>query len=287
MRINNEWINYKILATGNGQKLEQFGDLILLRPDPQVIWNSQFNLSEYKGLSAIYENGCVSEQGSWKKLKSVPDSFTIEWRNLKFSLKLMKFKHTGIFPEQAYNWNRMIELIKNSNRNIKVLNLFAYTGGATLACASAGASVCHVDAARAMGERAGFNAKLSGLANASIRYIIDDCVTFVEREIRRGHKYDAIIMDPPAYGRGPRGELWKIQDQIYSLVELTRNILSDNPLFHLINSYATGLLPSAMANIQRLVFKGFNGMIESYEIGIATKETSIILPCGASSMTIF
>ncbi|MDR0696020.1 MAG: class I SAM-dependent methyltransferase [Christensenellaceae bacterium] len=287
MRFNNEWSDYKIIATGSGKKLEQLENIFLLRPDPQIIWDSQFNLSEYKDITAVFENASSGEQGTWKKIVSVPESFTISWRNLKFSLKLMKFKHIGIFPEQAYNWAKMIDLIKLSGRPISVLNLFAYTGGASIACASQGASVCHVDASKAMTERAGINARLSGLSNAHIRYIIDDCVSFVEREIRRKHKYDAIIMDPPAYGRGPKGELWKIHEQVYSLVELTRQVLSDNPLFHLINSYASGLQPTAMENVQRLVFKNFNCNIESYEIGIPTLEKNIVLPCGASSMVVF
>ncbi|MBO7177590.1 MAG: class I SAM-dependent methyltransferase, partial [Clostridia bacterium] len=199
----------------------------------------------------------------------------------------MGFKHTGVFPEQAYNWGKMQELIKGANREIKVLNLFAYTGGATIACASAGAKVTHVDAAKAMCERAGVNARISGLKDKPIRYIVDDCFKFVEREIRRGNKYDAIIMDPPSYGRGPRGEMWKIENKLYELVELTSKVLSDEPLFYLINSYTTGLQPSVMSNVLELVFGNTEHICNSYEIGLPTEQKNIILPCGASAMLEF
>ena len=286
MRYSTEWKDYKVLATGDGYKLEDFGGIMLLRPDPQIIWKSATDMRGAKGLSAVYERSNKGG-GEWKKYKKIPDEFNVHWRDLKFSLKLMGFKHTGVFPEQAYNWGEMIELIKNANRPIKVLNLFAYTGGATIACASAGASVVHVDAAKAMCERAGVNAKLSGLQDKPIRYIVEDCVKFVEREIRRGNRYDAIIMDPPSYGRGPKGEMWKLEDKVYDLVELTKNVLSDNPLFYLINSYTTGLQPTVMKNVLELIFKDGPHQIEAYELGLPTEQKNILLPCGASALMKF
>ena len=286
MNYSKEWKDYKVIATGNGYKLEDFGGIILLRPDPQIIWKEPFDMHSYKGLHAVYERSSTGG-GEWHKLRPIPEEFNVNWRNLKFSLKLMGFKHTGVFPEQAYNWGRMIDLIQNAGREIRVLNLFAYTGGATIACASAGAQVTHVDAAKAMCERAGVNAKLSGLKDKPIRYIVDDCFKFVEREIRRGKKYDAIIMDPPSYGRGPRGEMWKIENKIYELVELTSKVLSDNPLFYLINSYTTGLQPSVMSNVLELVFGEKPHFTDAYEIGLPTEQKNIILPCGASAMLEF
>ena len=243
-------------------------------------------MRSYKGLHAVYERSSTGG-GEWIKLKPIPDEFNVNWRELKFSLKLMGFKHTGVFPEQAYNWGKMQELIRGADREIKVLNLFAYTGGATIACASAGAKVTHVDAAKAMCERAGVNARISGLKDKPIRYIVDDCFKFVEREIRRGNKYDAIIMDPPSYGRGPRGEMWKIENKLFELVELTSKVLSDNPLFYLINSYTTGLQPSVMSNVLELVFGNVPHFCNSYEIGLPTEQKNIILPCGASAMLEF
>lgn len=286
MNFTTEWKDYKVIATGNGYKLEDFGGIILLRPDPQIIWNAPFDMRSYKGLHAVYERSSTGG-GEWIKLKTIPDEFNVNWRELKFSLKLMGFKHTGVFPEQAYNWGKMQELIRGADREIKVLNLFAYTGGATIACASAGAKVTHVDAAKAMCERAGVNARISGLKDKPIRYIVDDCFKFVEREIRRGNKYDAIIMDPPSYGRGPRGEMWKIENKLFELVELTSKVLSDNPLFYLINSYTTGLQPSVMSNVLELVFGNIPHFCNSYEIGLPTEQKNIILPCGASAMLEF
>ncbi|MBR3685260.1 MAG: class I SAM-dependent methyltransferase [Clostridia bacterium] len=286
MNYSKEWKDYRVIATGNGYKLEDFGGIILLRPDPQIIWNEPFDMRSYKGLHAVYERSS-SGGGEWHKLRPIPDEFNVNWRDLKFSLKLMGFKHTGVFPEQAYNWGRMIDLIKGANREIKVLNLFAYTGGATIACASAGAKVTHVDAAKAMCERAGVNARLSGLKDKPIRYIVDDCFKFVEREIRRGNHYDAIIMDPPSYGRGPRGEMWKIENKLFELVELTSKVLSDNPLFYLINSYTTGLQPSVMSNVLELVFGDKEHFVDAYEIGLPTEQKNIILPCGASALLEF
>ena len=254
-----EWKEYSVIATGDGYKLERWGNVILLRPDPQVIWKSSIDLDGYKGLSAKYIRS-ESGGGRWLKKGVMPDEWTVSYKELKFKIKPMGFKHTGLFPEQAVNWDLMSDLIKKAGREISVLNLFAYTGGATVACLKAGASVCHVDAAKAMVERAGENVRLSGLKDAKVRYIIDDCKKFVEREIRRGRKYDAVIMDPPSYGRGPNGEMWKLENELFPLVKLCNEVLSDNPLFFLINSYTTGLQPQVIKNVLELtVAKGREG----------------------------
>jgi len=279
MRINTEWRDYEILATGNGEKLERWKDIILLRPDPQVIWDKSCDISKYK-INAKYIRDS-SGGGRWEKLLPLPEEWTVSWRNLNFKVKPMGFKHTGLFPEQAVNWAMMIDLIKSAIRPISVLNLFAYTGGATLACLSAGANVCHVDAAVNMNERAKDNLRLSKLDITKARFIADDCLKFVTREIKRGKKYDAVIMDPPSYGRGPSGEMWKIEDNLFSLVKTTTKVLSDNPLFYLINSYTTGLQPQVLNNILTLSLKGKK--VESYEVGLPTKE-GIVLPCGSSAI---
>lgn len=283
MRIADKWNDYSIIATGDGMKLERWNDVYLLRPDPQVIWPERIQMSAYKSLNAIY-NRSESGGGGWKILKKMPQEWTVSYGDLNFLVKPMGFKHTGLFPEQAVNWDRMRELISNAGRPVNVLNLFAYTGGATVACLAAGASVCHVDASKGMVERAGENVRLSGLKDKPVRFIIDDCKKFVQREIRRGRKYDAIIMDPPSYGRGPNGEMWKIESELYPLVELCTEVLSDNPLFFLINSYTTGLQPMVLKNILTLtVGSKFPGEVEAYEVGIKTEE-GIDLPCGASGL---
>ena len=283
MKISTNWKDYSIIATGDGYKLERWKDVYLLRPDPQVIWSAQTDLFAYPKLNAYYTR---SEKGGggWKILKPMPEEWNISYDKLDiaFKIKPMGFKHTGLFPEQAVNWEKMTDLIKNANRPIKVLNLFAYTGGATVACAKAGAQVTHVDAAKGMVERAGENARLSGI-DTGIRYIVDDCLKFVQREIRRGNKYDAIIMDPPSYGRGPNGEMWKIENDLYKFVELCTKVLSENPLFVLINSYTTGLQPMVLQNILKLTLKDFKGKVDAYEVGIQTEE-GISLPCGAGGM---
>ncbi len=284
MLVAENWKDYSIIATGDGYKLERWKDVVLLRPDPQVIWKSQFDLSTYPGLNARYVRSDKGG-GAWEYLKKMPSEWVISYGDLKFKIKPMGFKHTGLFPEQAANWEKCSALIKNAGRPISVLNLFAYTGGATVACAAAGASVCHVDASKGMVERAGENIRLSNLGGANVRFIIDDCAKFVQREIRRGHRYDAIIMDPPSYGRGPDGEMWKIENQLYGLVELCSKVLSDNPLFFLINSYTTGLQPQVLNNILALTLKDYKGRIESYEIGLPTEE-GIALPCGAGGIFI-
>ncbi len=281
MNIAKDWKDYEIIATTNKEKLERWGNIFLVRPDPQIIWKTGVNLAADKRVHAHYHRNS-SGGGAWERKKSMPDEWTISYKNLKFLLKPMGFKHTGLFPEQAYNWDRMIDLIKKSGREINVLNLFAYTGGATVACASAGASVCHVDAAKNMVERAKKNAEISGLGGAKIRYIVDDCRKFVEREIKRGHFYDAIIMDPPSYGRGANGEVWSLEDNLFEFVELAMKVLSDKPLFVLINSYTTGFCASVLSNILSLALKGKKGKIEAFEIGLPTDEEGVNLPCGTS-----
>ena len=284
MKVANDWKQYKIIATGDGEKLENWNGVVLLRPDPQVIWHAKTNLSKYSGLHAWYHRS-ETGGGGWQYLKKTPAEWTISYKNLKFSLKPMGFKHTGLFPEQAYNWDKMIDLIKGAGRPISVLNLFGYTGGATVACASAGASVCHVDAAKNMVERCKENIRLSGLEDAKVRYIVDDCTKFVTREIKRGHKYDAIIMDPPSYGRGASGEVWKLEDNLFDFVKLCSNVLSDKPLFVLINSYTTGLGATVLENILKLTVGENNGKCEAYELCLPTDE-EIYLPCGTSGIFI-
>ena len=283
MLLANNWKDYTIIATGDGYKLEKWKDVTLLRPDPQVIWRSQKNLMDYS-VDARYLR---SEKGGgkWEYFKKIPEEWVVSYKNLKFKVKPMGFKHTGLFPEQAANWDKMADLIKGANRPISALNLFAYTGGATCALLDAGASCCHVDASKGMVERAGENVRLSGLQDKPVRFIIDDCVKFVKREIRRGRRYDAIIMDPPSYGRGPNGEMWKIEDQLYDLVKLCQEVMSDDPLFFLINSYTTGLQPQVLNNILTLTVKQNRGRVEAYDVGLPTNE-GIALPCGAGGMFI-
>lgn len=284
MRIAPDWKQYKVIATGDGEKLEKWGDITLLRPDPQVIWHAKTPLARFKGVDAVYERSRTGG-GMWKYNRNVPSEFTISWRDLTFSLKLMGFKHTGLFPEQAVNWDRMMKLISGAGREISVLNLFGYTGAASVACLKAGAKVCHVDSAKAMVERAGENVRLSGLDNSGMRYIIDDCFKFCQREIRRGKKYDAIILDPPSFGRGPNGEKWKIEEGISELCELVAKLLSDNPLFVCLNSYTTGLQPTVMANILKLTLPQ-NAIIDADEIGLATEE-GLVLPQGCTAFATF
>ncbi len=283
MKIAQNWTDYSIIATGDGYKLERWKDVYLLRPDPQVIWSARADLFSYPELNAFYKRS-ESGGGGWKFLKPMPAEWEISYEKLglRFKIKPMGFKHTGLFPEQAVNWDYMSKLIRGANRSIKVLNLFAYTGGATVACAKAGAQVTHVDAAKGMVERAGENARLSGIGSG-IRYIVDDCLKFVRREIRRGNRYDAIIMDPPSYGRGPGGEMWKIENDLFPFVKLCGELLSENPLFFLINSYTTGLQPMVLKNILTLTLSGRGGHTEAYEVGIKTEE-GIDLPCGAGGI---
>lgn len=280
------WKDYELLDAADGERLERWGKYILIRPDPQVIWRGNgHSASEWKHADGVYRRS-RSGGGEWV-VNKLPQEWNINYGKLRFILKPMGFKHTGLFPEQAANWDWFSGLIRNAvadGRKIKVLNLFAYTGGATVAAAEAGASVCHVDAAKGMVAQAKQNAALSGLADAPIRYIVDDCLKFVEREIRRGNKYDGIIMDPPSYGRGPTGEIWKIEDSADGLVRLSASLLSDKPLFFLINSYTTGLSPLTMKYIlDRHVTDVCGGISEASELALPVKSTGGMLPCGASA----
>ena len=283
MWIADKWTDYELLDSSDGERLERWGKYILIRPDPQIIWKKAAQHKAWKNADAIYRRSS-SGGGGWSK-NTLPQNWNIKYDSLglTFVLKPMGFKHTGLFPEQAANWEWFSDLIKKAGRPIKVLNLFAYTGGATIAAAKAGASVVHVDAAKGMVAQAKENAALSGLADAPIRYIVDDCKKFVEREIRRGNKYDAIIMDPPSYGRGPSGEVWKIEDSVDELITLTSSILSDDPLFFLVNSYTTGLSPAAMQYILGLkVQSRYGGKLEAGELALPVTATGGFLPCGAS-----
>lgn len=283
MKIANDWQDYKIIATGDGYKLERWKDIVLLRPDPQVIWAAQRDLFAYPDIHAVYRRSDKGG-GAWEYRRNMPSEWEIGYKDLRFKVKPMGFKHTGLFPEQAANWEIMSSLIRKAGRPVRVLNLFAYTGGATVACAKAGAEVTHVDAAKGMVERAGENARLSGIASG-IRYIVDDCKKFVLREIRRGNKYDAVIMDPPSYGRGPGGEMWKIEENLFPFVQLCTQLLSEESLFFLINSYTTGLQPGVLHNILKLCLKGRAGSIDAYEVGLPTEE-GMPLPCGAGGIFI-
>jgi 23S rRNA (cytosine1962-C5)-methyltransferase len=279
MWVADKWKDYQVIDTSSGEKLERWGKYILLRPDPQVIWKTPKKNPDWKKLNAHYHRSAKGG-GEWEFF-DLPDEWSINYKELTFKLKPFSFKHTGLFPEQAVNWDWMSEKIKNAGRPIKALNLFAYTGGATLAMAHAGASVTHVDASKGMVGWAKENAAASGLLDKPIRWLVDDCKKFVEREIRRGNKYDAILMDPPSYGRGPKGEIWKMEDSIYEFLLLTEQILSDDPLFFLINSYTTGLAPAVLKYLLTTVLKKRKGHAEAEEIGLPVKETGLILPCGA------
>ncbi len=281
MWIANNWKDYEVIDCSQGEKLERWGEYTLVRPDPQVIWNTPKINKKWNKMNAHYHRSAKGG-GEWEFF-DLPKQWTIGYKTLRFNLKPFSFKHTGLFPEQAANWDWFSEKIKNTNRSVKVLNLFAYTGGATLAAAAAGANVTHVDASKGMVAWAKENAKSSGLEEAPIRWLVDDCVKFVEREIRRGNKYDGIIMDPPSYGRGPKGEIWKIEDSIYDFVKLCTKILSDKPVFFLINSYTTGLAPSVLTYmISTEIVSKFGGKVQSEEIGLPVKDTGLVLPCGAS-----
>lgn len=281
MWIANQWKDYEVIDTSTGEKLERWGDYILVRPDPQVIWNTPKNNAGWRKKNGHYHRS-VKGGGEWE-FWNLPEEWSIHYKELTFHLKPFSFKHTGLFPEQAVNWDWFSELIRNAGRPIKVLNLFAYTGGATLSAAKAGANVTHVDASKGMVAWAKENAAASGLKDAPIRWLVDDCVKFVEREIRRGNQYDAIIMDPPSYGRGPKGEIWKIEESIYPFIELTTQILTDKPLFYLVNSYTTGLQPAVLTYmIQTALVPRFGGAVESSEIGLPVSSNGLVLPCGAS-----
>ncbi len=281
MWIADGWKEYELLDCGSGEKLERWGDKLLVRPDPQAIWNTPRHHHGWKRPDGRYLRSSAGG-GSWEKGR-LPGQWQVRYKNLTFQVKPMNFKHTGLFPEQAVNWEFAQEQIKRAGRPVSVLNLFAYTGAASAACAAAGASVCHVDAAKGMVQWARENARASGLEEAPIRWIVDDCAKFVEREIRRGRRYDAIIMDPPSYGRGPTGEVWKLEDNLYPFVELCAGVLSDEPLFIIINSYTTGLAPSVLTYIlETVVSRKFGGHTVSDEIGLPVSETGLVLPCGAT-----
>lgn len=281
MWIADGWKDYEVIDCSEGEKLERWGNYLLVRPDPQVIWSTPKKETGWTKMNGHYHRSAKGG-GEWEFFH-LPEQWTISYKELTFQLKPFSFKHTGLFPEQAANWDWFGDKIKKAGRPIKVLNLFAYTGGATLAAAQAGALVTHVDASKGMVGWAKENARSSGLESASIRWIVDDCVKFVEREIRRGNRYDAIIMDPPSYGRGPKGEIWKIEDSIYPFVKLCSQLLSDTPLFFLINSYTTGLAPSVLSYmISTEITSKFGGSVQSDEVGLPVKSSGLILPCGAS-----
>jgi 23S rRNA (cytosine1962-C5)-methyltransferase len=280
MIIADKWKDFELLNTGNGDKLERWGKYILRRPDPQIIWRADDQSPQWKKADAWYHRS-KSGGGEWEFFRKLPERWVITYGNLKFYVKPMGFKHTGIFPEQAVNWDWMMHKIGNAHRSVNVLNLFSYTGAATVACAAAGAAVCHVDAAKGMVAMAKDNLQLSGLADRPVRFIVDDVVKFVKREHRRGNTYDAIIMDPPSYGRGAGGEVWNIELHLFPLLEDCLKILSSRPLFLLINSYTTGFSPTVIKNLLTLtVYKKFGGTIVCDEIGLPETHSNLILPCG-------
>ena len=281
MKLATDWKDYAVLATGDGYKLERWGGIVLLRPDPQVIWNTPKG-EDWKRANAHYRRS-TSGGGHWE-VKNMPrEQWVIHYKELSFKISPTGFKHTGLFPEQAVNWDLVRERIRSAGRKVRVLNLFAYTGAATVACLSAGASVVHVDASKGMTQWAKDNAEASGVRGGEVRFIVDDCVKFVEREIRRGNTYDGIIMDPPSYGRGPKGEIWKIEESIFPFVRLCTRLLSRDARFFLINSYTTGLQPAVLSYMMNLcITPSFGGHVEAGEIGLPVTENGLILPCGAS-----
>ncbi|RDY26167.1 SAM-dependent methyltransferase [Romboutsia weinsteinii] len=279
--LADKWQDYELIDMGNGEKLEKWGDYVLRRPDPQIMWPMASEWSLWKNPHGHYHRSARGG-GQWEHKKKYPEKWVISYKDLKFNISPTGFKHTGLFPEQAANWDWSMDLIKNAKRPIKVLNLFAYTGGATVACAAAGAEVCHVDASKGMVAWAKENVQTSGLGDRKVRFIVDDVVKFVEREVRRGNKYDAIIMDPPSYGRGPKGEVWQIEEKLYGLVDLCTKVLSDEPLFFLINSYTTGLSPIILEHIldATVAKKAKGGKIYGGEIGLPASRDGKVLPCG-------
>ena len=280
MKVANEWKDYEILDMSSGRKLERWGSYILDRPDPQIIWQDKMFPDRWHKKDAMYIRSNKGG-GYWENISNIKPRWQVKYKELTFNIKQMGFKHTGLFPEQAVNWDYMIDKIKSSKRKIKVLNLLAYTGGATVACAYAGADVVHVDSSRGMVDWAKENIASSNLTDRFVRFIVDDCIKFVKREIRRGNKYDAIIMDPPSFGRGANGEVWNIEESLYPLIKLCCLVLSDNPLFFLINSYTTGLSPKVLENILSItVAKERIGKISSGEVGLPMKDSNLVLPCG-------
>ncbi len=279
-----QWKDYELIDTSSGEKLERWGSVVLIRPDPQIIWETPKKNPLWREADAHYLRSSEGG-GHWETQKPVPPAWKIHYEDLTFRVKMMGFKHTGIFPEQAVNWDFAMQKIRKAGRPIKVLNLFGYTGAATLACLAAGASVCHVDASKGMVTWAKENAEASGLAGCPVRWLVDDCEKFVRREQRRGNLYDAIIMDPPSYGRGPNGEIWKLEEQLYPLVQMCLPILSQNPLFFLLNSYTTGLSPAVMEYLLGvLLCRKYGGKVSSSEIGLPVTETGLVLPCGSTAI---
>lgn len=284
MRTPLSWKDYELIDCSEGERLERWGDIVLIRPDPQVIWKTDKKHPLWRKANARYHRS-NSGGGQWETYTKIPAEWNIDYNDLTFHIKTMGFKHTGLFPEQAVNWDYMTDIIKNAGRPVKVLNLFAYTGGATIACLKAGASVTHVDASKGMVQWARENASLSGVADKPVRWLVDDCIKFVQREIRRGNKYDIIIMDPPSYGRGPGGEIWKLEDEIYNFVSLCSEIVADDALAMFINSYTTGLAPSVMQYILgSIMVPKFGGSVLSDEIGIPVTSSKMVLPCGATAI---
>ncbi len=284
MRVSNCWEDYELIDCSNGERLERWGNITLIRPDPQVIWKTPKTNPLWKKADARYSRSSTGG-GSWEVFNNFPEEWSIKYKDLSFKIKPMGFKHTGLFPEQAVNWDFTRSVIEKAQRPVKVLNLFAYTGGATLAGLAQNAQVVHVDASKGMVAYAKENAQISDLADKSVRWIVDDCVKFVEREIRRGNKYDVIIMDPPSYGRGPGGEVWKLEEKVYDFVKLCSKVLSDDPLMFLVNSYTTGLSPAVMNYIVgSIITPRFGGKVTSDEIGLKATQTGLVLPCGASAI---
>ena len=284
MRSSEFWKDYELIDASSGERLERWSDIILIRPDPQVIWNTEKKDPLWRDAHARYFRSSTGG-GKWQVYKKIPDSWSVRYRELSFNVKPMGFKHTGIFPEQAVNWDLASEIIKKSDRPLNVLNLFGYTGCATIACLKAGASVCHVDASKGMVAWAKENASSSSVADKPVRWIVDDCSKFVAREIRRGRRYDGVILDPPSYGRGPSGEIWKLEEQLYSFIELCADVLSDDPSFVILNSYTTGLSPSVMEYILGTVIKTrFGGSVSSDEIGLRCTDSGLYVPCGSTAI---
>ena len=284
MRAADNWKDYELIDTSRGERLERWGDIILIRPDPQILWDTPRRDPRWKQAHARYHRSNTGG-GQWERYRPIPESWQIAYGDLQFALKPMGFKHTGLFPEQAVNWDLMAGLIKKENRPVKVLNRFGYTGAATLACVAAGAHVTHVDASKGMVAWGKENAVSSGLADKPMRWLVDDCVKFVQREQRRGNTYDGILMDPPSYGRGPGGEVWKLEEQVYPLVAECVKLLSDDPLFFLINSYTTGLSPSVMQYVLgTLLPENIGGHLSADEIGLPVTANGLVLPCGATAM---
>lgn len=284
MRVSDNWLDYELIDSSSGERLERWGDVILIRPDPQIIWNTKRENPLWKKAHARYHRS-NSGGGQWQVYKKIPQQWSLKYRDLVFNVKPMGFKHTGIFPEQATNWDFASDIIRNADRQLNVLNLFGYTGCATLACLEAGAKVCHVDASKGMVQWARENAQSSGLADKPVRWLVDDCMKFVAREQRRGNKYDGIIMDPPSYGRGPGGEVWKLEEQLYSFLELCSTILSDDARFFILNSYTTGLPPSVMEYmLSTIIAKRFGGTVSSSEIGLPVTDSGLVLPCGSTAI---